>query len=189
VKIRILQAYAAPAWPSNRVCLEKDIGNDEFVQGYFHPEYGDMKTARLFAMMLCGGLLAGAVAAPAQARGTVVVGVGIGPGFGYGPGFGPGYYPPPVYYAPPPVYYAPPPVYYVPPPPPPPAPPPGYYAPYPGYIAQIPAAPPPPAQASSGYAQSCNAGSYVCPMQASVPVGGNCYCPGNNGNRVYGTAQ
>ncbi len=85
----------------------------------------------------------------------------------------------PYYYYPPPVYYAPPPAYY--------APPPGYYAPYPGYIAQSPAAAP--QAAPNAPAQSCNAGSYVCPMEVTVPVGANCYCRGNNGNRVYGAAQ
>ncbi len=107
---------------------------------------------------------------------------GWGGGWGVGIGIGiapPYYYPPPLYYAPPPVYYAAPP------------PPPGYYSPYPGYIAQSP--PPPPQQAplqsSGGAAQSCNTGDYVCPMEVSVPVGGRCYCRGNDGNRVYGTAQ
>jgi hypothetical protein len=95
-------------------------------------------------------------------------------GFGFAP-FAPYYYPPPVYYAPPPVYYPPPP---------------GYYSPYPGYIAQSPTAVPQVAQAGSGApAQSCNAGSYVCPMEVSVPVGANCYCRGNDGERVNGSAQ
>jgi hypothetical protein len=104
---------------------------------------------------------------------------GVGIGFNFGPVFTPSpyYYPPPVYYAPPP------PAYY--------APPPGYYSPYPGYIARspVPAAVPQYAQSGSGPAQSCNAGSYVCPMEVNVPVGANCYCRGNDGKRVYGSAQ
>ena len=101
---------------------------------------------------------------------------GWGGGWGVGIGIAPFYAAPPYYYYPP-AYYAPP-AYY-----PPPA---GYYSPYPGYIAQAPAAG---TQAVGSSAQSCNAGRYVCPMEVTVPVGARCYCPGNNGQRVYGSAE
>lgn len=131
----------------------------------------------LHRIFLIAGVAALGLAEPAVAHGGYWGGWGIGiglPGF-WGWGW-PGYYPPPVYYPPPPVYYAPP------------APPPGYYAPYPGYIAQLPPNIAPPAS-SSATAQSCNAGNYICPMEATVPPGGRCYCPDNNGGRAYGTAQ
>jgi hypothetical protein len=96
-------------------------------------------------------------------------GGGWGVGIGIAPFYAAPYYPP---YYPPPAYYAPP-AYY-----PPPA---GYYSPYPGYIARDPSA--------GTNAQSCNAGSYVCPMEVPVPAGARCYCRGNNGQRVYGSAQ
>lgn len=145
-----------------------------------------MKASRTFFIALFAASAAiAAVPAPACAhggdhdwdgggwRGGWGVGIGIVPG--------PYYYPPLVYYAPPPpqIYYAPPP-------------PPGYYAPYPGFIQQAPSpvAQPAPVQSSpADGAQSCDAGSYVCPMETSVPAGARCYCPGNNGDRVYGAAQ
>lgn len=81
------------------------------------------------------------------------------------PLFAPFYYPPPVYYPPPPVYYPPPPVVYAPPPP------------------AFSPAPPQPG------GQSCYAGPYVCPMDRPAGSGGACYCPGNNGQRVWGRAN
>jgi hypothetical protein len=86
--------------------------------------------------------------------------VGIGLPF-----YGPGFYPPPAYYPPPPVYYAPPPVVYAPP---------QTYT-------------PPPVTGPSG--QSCYAGPYVCPMDRPVATGGGCYCPGNDGQRIWGHAN
>jgi hypothetical protein len=79
------------------------------------------------------------------------------------PFYGPGFYPPPYYYPPPPVYYAPPP--------------PVVYAPPQAYS---------PPQASG---QSCYAGPYVCPMDRPIATGGNCYCLGNGGTRVWGRAN
>jgi hypothetical protein len=130
------------------------------------------KLGKLLIAFVVGAALASALMGQASAHGRG--GFRIGFGFGFAP-FAPYYYPPPVYYAPPPVYYPPPP---------------GYYSPYPGYIAQSPAAVSQVGQAGSGAAaQSCNAGSYVCPMEVSVPVGANCYCRGNDGERVNGSAQ
>jgi len=86
---------------------------------------------------------------------------------------------PPVFAAPPPVFF-PPPVYYAPPPP-------VVYAPPPIPPSFGPQSYPPGGPTSS--AQSCYAGSYVCPMQTAVPVGGTCWCRGNNGGRVYGRAS
>jgi len=43
--------------------------------------------------------------------------------------------------------------------------------------------------ATSQAARSCQAARYVCPLEAAVPPGGSCYCPGNNGQRVYGKAS
>jgi hypothetical protein len=114
---------------------------------------------------------------------------GFGIGLGYGLAFAPGYYyAPPVYYNAPPVYYAPPPAYY--------APPPYYYQPYPIQAAPAPAPGPAsarpaavPKASAGGAPQSCNAGSYVCPMEVAVPAGARCYCPGNDGNLAYGSAQ
>jgi hypothetical protein len=108
----------------------------------------------------------GLASAPAQAR--IFVGIGI-------PFYGPGYYPAPYYYPPPPpVYYAPPPpVYYAPPPP-------EIYTPPQRNYSQIPAA------ASANGGQACYAGSYVCPMDRPVVAGGNCYCLGNGGQKVWG---
>lgn len=133
---------------------------------------------RFFAGLLALVILSGLAAQPASAHGGWRWGVGIGVGLAPAYVPGPYYYPPPAYYPPPPVYYAPPP------------PPPGYYSPYPGFIEQSP----PPAQAApvqnaGGAAESCNAGRYVCPMEVSVPVGARCYCRGNEGARVYGSAQ
>jgi hypothetical protein len=79
----------------------------------------------------------------------------------------PGFYPAPYYYPPPPVYYPPPVVY---------APPQVY-------------APPPPAAVATGSGQSCYAGPYVCPMDRPVATGAGCYCPGNDGQRVWGRAN
>ena len=70
----------------------------------------------------------------------------------------------PYYYAPPYFYYSPPQTYYQPPPQ--------------GY-----------SQAQGGGGQSCYAGAYVCPMDRPVATGANCYCPGNNGQRVPGRAN
>ena len=86
---------------------------------------------------------------------------------------------PPVFVAPPPVFF-PPPVYYA-------SPPPVVYAP-----PQIPpsfAPQPYPPGGPTSSAQSCYAGSYVCPMETSVLVGATCWCRGNNGGRVYGRAS
>ena len=131
---------------------------------------------RYVAILLTAAALTGGIPREAAAHGG---GWHVGIGFGFAPIFVPGpyYYPPPVYYAPPPVYYAAPP------------PPPGYYSPYPGYIAQSPPAQAPVQSSSGAQALSCNAGSYVCPMEASVPAGARCYCRGNDGSRVYGVAQ
>ena len=65
---------------------------------------------------------------------------------------------------PPTFYYSPPQTYYQPPPQ--------------GY-----------SQAQGGGGQSCYAGAYVCPMDRPVATGANCYCPGNNGQRVPGRAN
>lgn len=132
---------------------------------------------RILTAIMLGTTLASAVADPAAAHGW-------GWGWGWGVDVAPIIVPGPYYYAPQP-YYAPPPAYYASPPVPP-----GYYSPSPGYIARSPA--PPPQSVPSGTlatALSCNAGNYVCPMEANVPVGSRCYCRGNDGNRVYGTAQ
>jgi hypothetical protein len=69
------------------------------------------------------------------------------------------------YAYPPPVYYPPPPVYY--------APPPQTYS-----QAPVP-----------GGGQSCYAGAYFCPMERPVASGASCYCPGNNGERIWGKAS
>jgi hypothetical protein len=102
-----------------------------------------------------------ALASPAHAwwRGGVVVGVAPPP-FYFGP---------PVYYPPPPVVYAPPPVVYAPP--------------GPAYGAPGVYSPPP------GFAQSCYAGPYMCPLTQSFPAGSACSCPDNYGRRVYGQAR
>ena len=71
------------------------------------------------------------------------------------PFFGFGYYPYPYAYSPP-AYY-----------------PPVYYAPPQTYT------PAPPTRLSS--AASCNAGSYVCPLDHPMSAGTSCYCPGNGG--------
>ena len=115
---------------------------------------------------LCVTVL-GFLAPAAHAR--VFVGVGVPLPF-FGP---PVYYPPPIYYPPPP-----PPYYYAPPPPPP-----YYYAPPPPVVYTPP-------QAAPGYGgQSCNAGSYVCPMERPVAPGSGCYCVGNGGQRIRGNAN
>jgi hypothetical protein len=98
--------------------------------------------------------------ASSPAQARVFVGIGI-------PFYGPGFYPPPYYYPPPP------PVYYAPPPP-------TVYAPPQAYS-------PPPQAAGSG--QSCYAGPYVCPMDRPIATGGNCYCLGNGGERVWGRSN
>jgi len=85
------------------------------------------------------------------------------------------------YYAPPTYYYPPPPVYY---PPVAPAPGDGYGGDgYSGY-GQTTTAP-----SSPGVAQLCVASPYTCPMEVTVSPGARCYCRGNQGQRVYGTAQ
>lgn len=123
--------------------------------------FGKFRTAFLVGVGLTGALMG-----QASAHGWG----GVGITFGFAPVFAPApyYYPPPVYYAPPPPV--------------------GYYSPYPGYIAQSPA-PQNVQEGPSSAAESCNVGRYVCPTQVSVPVGAKCYCPGNDGSRVYGSAQ
>ncbi len=121
---------------------------------------------RLTVAVALFATFAGLAASPAAAR----VFVGIGIPFG-------GFYPAPYYYPPPPVYYPPPPVVYAPP---------QTYAPPPQSYA-----PPPPQVAGSdgggdGGGQACYAGPYVCPMDRPVATGGNCYCLGNGGQRVWG---
>ncbi|MDE2240004.1 MAG: hypothetical protein KGJ73_08755 [Rhodospirillales bacterium] len=139
-----------------------------------------MKASTSFFIALCAVTSAIAmVPTPAAAHGGDRDWGGHGWG-GWGVGIGIGVLPGPYYYPPPPVYYAPPP------------PPPGYYAPYPGFIEQVPSqtAQQAPVQSNpAGAAQSCDAGDYTCPMEVTVPEGGRCYCPGNNGERVYGTAR
>ena len=141
-----------------------------------------MITRKFLALGVLGMVTAGVLAQPASAHGGWGGGWGGGwhggwgggwrGGWGVSVGIAPFYAVPPYYYYPPPAYYAPP-AYY-----PPPA---GYYSPYPGYIAQTPTA--------GTAAQSCNAGPYVCPMEVTVPAGARCYCTGNDGRRVYGSAQ
>ena len=113
------------------------------------------------ALLACG---------PASARVYFGVGVGV-------PLYGPPAYavPPPYYYPPPPVWVAPPayvapPVVYAPPPP-------VMYVP-PGFNAPAAARP-----------QSCDAGAYRCPMDRPTTPGAACYCPANNGQRVWGHVQ
>jgi hypothetical protein len=130
--------------------------------------------SKILAAIGLGALVAGALADRAAAHGP---GWGWGGGWGWGVTVAPIIVPGPYNYPPQP-YYAPPPA------------PPGYYAPSPGYIAQAPA--PLPQAVPSGTlatALSCNAGNYICPMEANVPVGSRCYCRGNDGNKVYGTGQ
>jgi hypothetical protein len=82
-------------------------------------------------------------------------------------GFGfPLYYPPQVYY--PPAAYYPPPMIYAPPPP----------------VTYTP----PSTYAPPSRSQSCYAGAYICPMERPTASGNACYCPGNNGERVWGRA-
>ncbi len=138
-----------------------------------------MITRKFLTLGVLGMAAAGMLAQPASAHGGWGGGGGWHGGWGGGwhGGWGIGvgiapFYAAPFYYYPPPAYYAPP-AYY-----PPPA---GYYSPYPGYIAQPPSA--------GMSAQSCNAGPYVCPMEVAVPAGTRCYCPGNDGRRVYGSAD
>jgi hypothetical protein len=112
------------------------------------------------AAALCTAMI-GVAGRPADAR--VFVGIGI-------PFYGPGFYPPPpVYYPPPPIYYPPPPVVYAPPP---------AYSPPQNY-----------SPGPSGGGQTCYAGAYVCPMDRPVATGAGCYCPGNDGQRVWGRAN
>ncbi len=152
--------------------------------------------SRFLAAAAVLGLSALTVALPSSAhawwRGGVVVGI-PGP-FVVGP---PVAYPPP--YAPPPVY-APPsattetppsgyqeaPDAYAEPPPGYQEPPEAYEAPqrYPAPYEQAPGAD----EQSGATAQSCFAGRYVCPLEATVPVGGNCWCPRNRGGREWGHA-
>jgi hypothetical protein len=145
-----------------------------------------MITRKFLALGILGMAAAGMLAQPASAHGGWGGGWGGGwhggwgggwrGGWGVGVGIAPFYAVPPYYYYPPyppPAYYAPPSYY------PPPA---GYDSPSPGYIAQDPSA-------AGTPAQSCNAGPYVCPMEVPVPSGARCYCPGNSGQRVYGSAE
>ena len=113
------------------------------------------KLGKFLTAFVVGAVLTSALMGQASAHGWGGPGWGgVGIGFGFAP-FAPYYYPPPVYYAPPPVYYPPPP---------------GYYSPYPGYSAQAPASPPQGAHTGSNApAQSCNAGSYVCPWRSTCP--------------------
>ncbi len=114
---------------------------------------------RAMALGIIAVMTLGVMLAAAPAQARVFVGVGVPL-----PYFGP----PAYYYPPPPVYYAPPPpVYYAPPPP-------------------VTYAPPGP---SATYGQSCNAGSYVCPMERPAPSGASCFCRGNYGERVNGYTQ
>ncbi len=82
------------------------------------------------------------------------------------------YYAPPAYYYPPPAYYYPPPAYYSPP-----------AAPVDG-DGQTTAPP-----SNRGAAQLCVATPYTCPMEVTISPGSTCYCRGNQGQKVYGTAQ
>ncbi len=41
----------------------------------------------------------------------------------------------------------------------------------------------------NGGGQACYAGPYVCPMDRPIATGGNCYCLGNDGQRVTGRAN
>ena len=129
--------------------------------------------------LVCGTLaalvLCGMMGTAAQAR--VFIGFGLGVPFYY-----PYAYPPPAYYPP---YYAPPPAVYAPP---------GGYAPPDGQFSYTPPAggqslAPPSGYAPGAYAQSCQAGSYVCPLVQDTPPGGQCSCPGNNGRRIRGQAN
>jgi hypothetical protein len=156
------------------------------------------RLTKFLAALTLGAILASSIAAPSSAHGWGGGGGGWhGGGGGWHGGWGGGWhggwgigigiaplYAPSPYYYPPPVYYAPPPAYYPPPPS-------GYYSPYPGFIERspAPAAQPSPVESNATTAQSCNAGNYTCPMEVNVPVGGRCYCPGNDGNREYGSAQ
>ena len=131
-------------------------------------------TALLAAAMLCVGL-----ADQAQAR--VFVGVGVGVPYGYGPRFyGPPVYGPPIYLPPPPVYYSP---YYVPryvPP---------YYPPGSEFAYVPPQAAPRSLAPARGYAQSCRAGRYVCPLADDSVPGDPCDCPSRDGGLVPGRAR
>jgi len=91
-----------------------------------------------------------------------------------GPAFGWGwpYYPPPAYYYPPPSYYYPPPAYDYPQP-----------TPGDGYDQTTPA------RSNGGAAQLCVATPYTCPMEVTISPGSICYCRGNQGQKVYGTAH
>jgi hypothetical protein len=109
-------------------------------------------------VIILAALCAGFIALAANPAQARVF-VGIGIPF-----YGPAYYPPPFYYPPPPAYY----------------PPPVVYAPPQSYV--------PPPSASSSSAQACHAEAYVCPMDRPVASGGNCYCLGNGGQRVWGRA-
>lgn len=142
-----------------------------------------MITRKFLALGVFGMAAAGMLAPPASAHGGWGGGWGGGwrGGWGVGVGIAPFYAAPPYYYYPPPAYYAPPPPAYYPPPS-------GYDSPDPGYITQVPSAAGTPAP-SGASAQSCNAGPYVCPMEVPVPSGARCYCPGNSGQRVYGSAE
>jgi len=90
-----------------------------------------------------------------------------------GPAFGWGWpYYPPAYYYPPPSYYYPPPAYGYPPP-----------TPGDGYDQTTP----PPS--NGGAARLCVATPYTCPMEVTISPGSTCYCRGNQGQKVYGTAH
>jgi hypothetical protein len=104
------------------------------------------------------------VAAPAQAR----VFIGIGVPFGV-------YVPPPAYYPPPPVYYAPPPPYYAPLP---------VYAPPPNY-SQAPGY----SEQAQPSGQMCYAPTTSCPMDHPTSPGAACYCLGEGGQHLWGRAN
>lgn len=140
--------------------------------------------------------LCGMMGTAAQAR--IFIGLGV-----------PLYYPPVVvpqpYYYPP--YYAPPQAYapppnsfnYTPPPaqpqnlaPPQGSAPSGGYSPSGGYTPSMGGAPVsqgPASVAAAGGAQSCRAGAYVCPLVQDTPPGGNCACPGHDGQQIRGQAN
>lgn len=79
------------------------------------------------------------------------------------------------FFLPPPVYY-PPPVY-----------PPAYYGGPPYYDYRVIVTSPPP-QGYYGRGE-CDAGPYVCPLDRPYPIGSNCYCIGNEGQRAWGRAN
>jgi hypothetical protein len=141
--------------------------------------------------------LCGVMSSQAEAR----VFIGLGLPLYVGPP--PIVVPPPYYYAP---YYAAPPTVYTPPGYAPPAgqpqslapqqsypqnnypsgqnytPSQGYATPPGGYTPSIGMAP-------AGGSQACRAGAYVCPLVEDTPPGGECACPGHDGQRIRGRAS